>query len=128
MYSLKCGKKTRIVDTNCINQKQRAKLDIENGELIYFDNEFKYERKEMATLLKNYNIEIRTYNSGCIGPPPGFENYCYQKVMWKELDSRLGRKKLDSLWKKARVSYLEKNKGKEHLIDQVDIWSECPNK
>jgi len=107
----------KIVDTSCINQTKRAKFDIKKGKLIYFDNELRYESKEMAKLLKNYNIEISDYNSSCIGPPPGFENYCYQKVMWNEIDSKLGRKTLDSLWEVALISYVLKNPNKEYIID-----------
>ena len=80
-----------------------------------------YEWKEMAELLNKHNIEFRDYSHNCWGPPPGFENSCYEKEMWNEINSRLGLKAVDSLWEVALRNFVVKNPNTEYIIDGIDV-------
>lgn len=48
-----------MIDTNCINERKRAKSDIKKGKLYYFHSKSWYEWKEMAELLSKFNIEFK---------------------------------------------------------------------
>lgn len=112
-----------VIDTACINERKRAKSDIKAGKLIYYHSKGWYEWKEMAELLKKYNIEYRDYLHSCFAAPPGFEHKCYEREMWKAISEKVGDKKIDSLWNLAENEFVLKYPDSVYIKDGIDIRS-----
>jgi hypothetical protein len=110
-----------VIDTACINQRERAKSDIKKGKLIYYHSNLWYEWKEMEELLTEYNIEFKNHSHSCFGPPPGFEYDCYKKLMWLEIDKRIGQSIIDSLWNVAERKFVLKYPDSLYIKDGMDI-------
>ncbi|AOW19375.1 hypothetical protein [Urechidicola croceus] len=113
--------KIKVIDTNCINDRKRAKSDIEKGKLYYFHSNSWYEWTEMAKLISEFNIELISYEFGCIAPPEGFESNCYEKLMNTEIHNRIGMKKIDSLWKIAERNFVLKYPDSLYMKDGIDV-------
>lgn len=108
-----------IVDTFCINQKERALRDIKKGKLIYFGFHHVLEPK-LIKRLKKYNISYKEHLGRCtrIG---GFEPYCYQEEMWKEIDKRYGENFIDSLVETVKKEYIIEHPNEEYMEDGIDL-------
>jgi hypothetical protein len=113
--------KVKVIDTSCINERKRAESDIKKGKLYFFRSKVWFEWKEMAELLSEYNIEYKDYEHICFGPPPGFEHDCYEKLMWTEIDKRIGENTIDSLWKIAERNFVLKYPDSLYIKDGIDI-------
>ncbi len=113
--------KVKVIDTSCTNERKRAESDIKSGKLYYFYSKVWYEWKEMAELLAEYHIEYKDYDHNCFGPPPGFENDCYEKLMWAEIDKKIGENTIDSLWKIAERNFVLKYPDSLYIKDGMDI-------
>lgn len=113
--------KVKVIDTSCLNGKKRAESDLKKGRLYYFHSKVCYEWKEMAELLSEYEIEFKDYNANHIGPPLGFENDCYEKIMWSEIDKKIGKNTIDSLWKIAERNFVLENPDSIYIKDGIDI-------
>lgn len=114
------GKKIRIIDTLCINQKKKAIEDIKKGKVYTNISEINFtksyiidiEYKKIETLLLKKGIQIdTTFFPDCFGRPEGFKKYCYQDIMRKEILKKYGSKLIDSL-----KSIVEK----EYVLNHVD--------
>ncbi|MEP0265917.1 hypothetical protein [Dokdonia sp.] len=80
--------KIKVIDTHCINQRKRARTDIKQGNIIYFNSQ-EWLHKEMSPLLAKHNIILKQYNYGCLWGPY-FDPYCYEEKMWKEIHTIFG--------------------------------------
>jgi len=111
--------KVTVIDTFCINQKSRAIKDIKNGKLIYFGFHPR-EFKKMAKILSKYGIETKEHLGTCIRLG-GFEPYCYQEEMSKEINRKYGENFIDSIFKIAQKEYVIENPNVEYLEDGIDL-------
>lgn len=108
-----------VIDTFCINQKAKAIKDIKNGKLIYFGFHPR-EFQKMTKVLRKFGIETKEHLGSCsrIG---GFEPYCYQEEMQKEIDRKFGENFIDSLYTLAQKEYVLENPNIEYFSDGVDL-------
>jgi hypothetical protein len=111
--------KVKVIDTHCMNQRKRAKKDIKQGNLIYFDSQG-WLHEEMSPLLASYNITIKQYMNGCLRSP-GFNLDCYEEEMWEEIYNLFGDKFIDSLQEVAERNIVIKNPDKEYFRDGIDL-------
>jgi hypothetical protein len=68
----------------CDEGREKARIDVENGELRYMFGGFG-SRKPLAENLKKYGVEVIKLN-GLVGMP----NECYNQIMYKEIQKRFG--------------------------------------
>lgn len=108
-----------VIDTFCINQKSKAVEDIKNGKLIYFGLHPK-EFKRMTEILTKYGIETKELTRRDVGMP-GFEPYCYQNLMYNEIDRKYGENFIDSIFKVAQKEYVLANPNVEYMEDGIDL-------
>lgn len=119
MWTKNRNLKVTIIDTFCINQKSRAIKDIKKGKLIYFGSK-NYEFKKLSEKLGKFGIESREFlgRSVRLG---GFEPYCYQNEMYKEINRRFGKSFIDSLSEIAKKEFVQENPNIEFIVDGVDL-------
>lgn len=97
-----------VVDTFCINETKRAKLDLKKNKIYYCDSEFKYGLNEMKNLLKSiYNVEYKPTLESSIKNYM-FEYDCYERIMNQKVDELIGFEKIDSLWSVAELTCYKK--------------------
>lgn len=120
--------KVKVIDTSCINQRNRAKKDISNGMLTYFYmGRIKYRSNiEMNELLAKYNIGVDSTLTTSIAPPPGFEYYCYENEMMTAIETQFGKKFIDSLRSKAEKKYVLKYPDKIYEFHDCDTIARYP--
>lgn len=119
-------KNIKTLDTFCINQTKRAKIDIKNNKLIYFMSEAECEFVGMKKHLKKLNIDVKNYDHYCV-IMGGFRRNCYEIQMWKEIDNRLGEKFIDSLKIIAEKEFIIDNPDSLYIKDGIDIRNKYPN-
>ena len=68
----------------CDEGKEKARTDLENGELRYMFGGFG-SRQPLAENLKKYGVEVIKLN-GLVGVP----NECYNQIMYEEIQKRFG--------------------------------------
>lgn len=115
-----------IIDTFCINQKSRAIKDIKNGKLIYFGYR-PYTFKKLSKMLSKFGIETKEHLGRCIRMG-GFEPYCYQKEMWKEIDRKYGKNFIDSLSEIAKKEFVLENPDVEYIENGIDLREKYKSK
>ena len=122
--------KVEVIDTFCINQRERAKRDIKNGKLTYFYYmgmvEMYRSNDEMKELLSKYNIKIDSTLTTCFAPAPGFEYYCYEKEMRNAIDEKYGISFIDSLRLQAEKKYVSKYPDKIYEFEDCDTIARYP--
>lgn len=111
--------KVTVIDTFCENQKKRAIKDIKNGKLIYFGFHH-YEFSKMTKILKKYGIESKEHLGGCLRMG-GFEPFCYQEEMNKEINRKYGENFIDSVFKIAQREFVLENPEVEYIEDGIDL-------
>jgi predicted rRNA methylase YqxC with S4 and FtsJ domains len=111
--------KVTVIDTFCINQKVKAKKDIKNGKLIYFGFHPR-EFKKMTEILKEFGIKTKEHLGTCIRMG-GFEPYCYQEEMYKEINRKYGENFIDSIFKVAQKEFIIENPNIEYMEDGIDL-------
>ena len=111
--------KVTVIDTFCINQKSKAIKDIQNGKLIYFGFHPR-EFKKMSKLLSEFGIETKEHLGSCVRMG-GFEPYCYQDEMYKEISKKYGENFIDSIFKIAQKEYILENPNVEYMEDGIDL-------
>jgi hypothetical protein len=111
--------KVTVIDTYCINQKTKAIEDIKNGKLIYFSNNNKVFKK-LSNMLSKYGIESKEFLRRDVRLG-GFEPYCYQNEMFKEIDRRFGKNFIDSLSEMAKKEFVQENPNIEYMEDGIDL-------
>ena len=119
MWTKNRNLKVTVIDTFCINQKSKAISDIKKGRLIYFgDNNKVFEK--LSNKLSKYGIESKEFlrRDVRIG---GFEPYCYQDEMYKEINKRFGKNFIDSLSEVAKKEFVIENPDIEYIEDGVDL-------
>ena len=127
------NKKVTIIDTSCINGTKRAKRDIQNGKLayLYYPPMFDYFRaeQEFKNILQENNIKIIVGFSSCtyLGPPKGFKENCYEKIMAKDIENKFGVNFIDSLKRVAEKRYILKNPETIYTYEECDTISRYPN-
>lgn len=107
MWTKNRNLKVTVVDTFCMNQKDIAIKDIKKGKLIYFGYS-NYEFKTLSKMLRKYGIESKESlrRSVRLG---GFEPYCYENEMHKEIDRRFGESFIDSISEVAKKEFIKEN-------------------
>lgn len=108
-----------VIDTFCINQKARAIRDIKNGKLIYFDFH-PLELDKMARILSHYGIETQEQLRRDV-KITGFEPYCYEFEMHREISRKFGEKFIDSIFRVAQKEYILENPNEEYIEDGIDL-------
>lgn len=111
--------KVTVIDTFCINQKKRAIQDIKKGKLIYFGSDI-LEFKKLTLLLEKYGIQTKDFSRSCVRLG-GFQPYCYQDEMRKEIDKRYGENFIDSLSEVAKKQYIMENPHLKYMEDGKDL-------
>ena len=111
--------KVTVIDTFCINQEIRARKDIREGKLIYFgyDN---YEFQKLSKKLIRYGIESKSFLRRGVRLG-GFDPYCYQNEMRREISRKFGNRFIDSLSQIAKREFLQENPNIEYMEDGVDL-------
>ena len=113
------GLKVTIIDTSCINQTKRAFKDIKKGKLIHFRSK-NPEFEKLSILLRKYGIESKEFTFSCIRMS-GFEPYCYQEEMGKEIRKKFGENFIDSLTEVAKRQFVIENPDKPYIEDGIDL-------
>ncbi|MBA6157371.1 hypothetical protein H3Z83_12710 [Tenacibaculum sp. S7007] len=120
-----------VIDTTCINQRKRARNDIEKGKMTYFYymGMFKMYRSntEMTELLSEHNIGIDSTLTTCFAPVPGFEYYCYEKEMQSAINKKYGKDFIDSLRLQAEKTYVSKHPNKIYKFEDCDTIARYPS-
>lgn len=99
-----------IQDTTCLNDIQKARLDVNSGKLvhcIYFGmikKHIRYE-KELEKLLSYYNISVKDKIIGCVIRNSQSRN-CYCNYMKDRIEFKYGSDFIDSLEVKADIMFL----------------------
>ena len=111
-----------IVDTICPFETQRAETDIKKDKLILYSYACISETlDELNLVLKPYNITARVGNKSCIRPPEGFHYFCYEEVMYAEIERRHGQKWIDSMESVAIKNYVIKNPSQPYFEGGKDL-------
>ncbi len=122
--------KVEVIDTVCINQRKRAKSDIDKGKLTYFYYmgmvKIFRSNREMAELLSKFNIGIDSTHTTCFRPALGFEYYCYENEMRIAIDKKYGNNFIDSLRFQAEKKYVLKNPNKIYKFEDCDTIARYP--
>lgn len=108
-----------VIDTFCINQKSRALRDIKNGKLVYFGFHPR-EFPKMTEILSQFGIETKEHLRRCIRIG-GFEPYCYQDEMDREISRKYGENFIDSIFKVAQKEFILENPNVEYIEDGIDL-------
>jgi len=111
--------KVSVIDTFCINQKRRAINDIKKGKLIYFGFHPR-EFKKMTKILREYGIETKEHLASCVRHG-GFDPFCYQDEMYKEINRKYGENFIDSIFKVAQKEFVIENPNVEYMEDGIDL-------
>lgn len=111
--------KVTVIDTFCINQKKRATEDIKKGKLVYYGFH-PYEFDKMTRILKGYGIETESSLGRCIRIG-GFEPYCYENEMYKEINRKYGEHFIDSIFRVAQKEYILEHPDEEYFEDGKDL-------
>ncbi len=119
MWSKNRDLKVTVIDTFCANQKIKATNDIKKGKLVYFGFHPR-EFKRMSEILKKYGIETKEHLSRSVRLG-GFEPYCYQEEMYKEINRKYGENFIDSIFKVAQKEFILKNPNVEYIEDGINI-------
>ena len=119
MWTKNKNLKVTVIDTFCANQKIKATKDIENGKLIYFGFHPR-EFKRMSEILKKYGIETKEHLSRCVRLG-GFEPYCYEEEMYKEINRKYGENFIDSIFKVAQKEFIMENLNVEYMEDGINL-------
>jgi hypothetical protein len=113
--------KIKVIDTACINQRERALSDLREGKLYYFHSNTTPEWNEMAQLLSLYDVELKDYLQSCLRFTDLFNEYCYEEIMWAETERRLGMSTIDSLWLVAERMFVMKYPDSIYIRDGEDV-------
>lgn len=116
--------KVTVVDTFCSNQKTKATKDIKNGKLIYFGYHPR-ELKKMTVILNKFGIETKEHLRRGVRLG-GFEPYCYEEQMNKEIVKKYGETFIDSIFKVAQMEYLIENPNVEYLENGINLRENVP--
>ncbi len=117
------GKKIEFKEYPCEESIGQAEKDLINGNLYYFDlQHFDFHRsnKEMAIILKFYNIEL--FESYSYSNESG-ESNCYEIHMNKSITEKYGSFFIDSLRNIAEVKYVKNNPERIYLFEECDTTS-----
>ena len=119
MWAKNRNLKVTIIDTFCINQKERAIKDIKKGRLVYFGYN-NYEFKILSKMLLKYGIESKESLRRDV-KLEGFEPYCYENEMYKEINRKFGKNFIDSISEIAKKEFVKINPNIEYIEDGVDL-------
>jgi len=111
--------KVTVIDTFCINEKRRAVEDIKRGKLICFDFQ-PLGHQKLVKLLSKHGIEFEEHLRSCVRLG-GFEPYCYQDEMYREINRKFGESFIDSLSEVAKKEFVLENPEMEYMEDGIDL-------
>ncbi len=113
------GKEGKTIKSIRAIAKAKAIKDIENGKLTYFGFHPR-ESERMTEILAQFGIETKEHLGRCVRIG-GFEPFCYQQEMRKEIDKKYGKNFIDSIFRVAQKEYILKNPKQEYIEDGVDL-------
>ncbi|MCL9804948.1 hypothetical protein NAT51_05430 [Flavobacterium amniphilum] len=111
--------KVTVIDTFCINQKSRVLKDIQKGKLVYFGFHPR-EFKKMSEILLKYGIESKEHLGRCVRIG-GFEPFCYEEEMYKEINRKYGNHFIDSIFRMVQKEYILEHPDVPYFEDGVDL-------
>ena len=111
--------KVTVIDTFCINEKRRAVEDIKRGKLICFDFQ-PLGHQKFVKLLSKHGIGFEEHLRSCVRLG-GFEPYCYQDEMYREINRKFGEGFIDSLSEVAKKEFVLENPNMEYMEDGIDL-------
>lgn len=115
------------MNIKCDSETKRALKDIKDGNLkyIYFvgNMDYKLSNKEMELLLSKYHIGIDTAAVFC---SPDRRIYCYEELMFKEINKKYGKNFIDSLRIKADIMFVKNNPNRIFLRNECDTIFKYP--
>lgn len=108
-------------DTVCIKELIKAKKDLSESKMFYCDYAFlPRHESEMTALLKQFNIHYKfSVTSDVI--VTGHTNDCYCDYMREQIDSKFGKKFIDSLLYISDSTYISKNLDRTYEYSEWDI-------
>ncbi|ENA1815777.1 hypothetical protein ABF174_002425 [Flavobacterium psychrophilum] len=115
-----------VIDTFCENQKSKALKDIKKGKLIYFGFHPR-EFQKMTKILNKFGIETKEQLRHCVRMG-GFEPFCYEYEMHKEIRKKFGVNFIDSIIKVAQKESVLENPNEEYIVDGIDLREKYLNK
>lgn len=105
-----------MLDDKCLNEIEKAKLDVEKGLVIYFIKPIDYDKcisiDTFKVLLQNKNIESKMSLTTCLRIK-GKTNDCYEKYMNSVINEKFGNDYIENNLKKADSLFLIKKKKKK---------------
>lgn len=112
------GKRLIVIDTACINGKERARKDIKKGKLTYYfigrmgTTTYEVEKVKESFLKKGIKIDYAYGYATCIPLIGGeeFDDLCYEGQMNKEFEKRYGKAFIDSMMVTREQQRLESSK------------------
>jgi hypothetical protein len=114
--------KIEIIDTICPFETKLAKRDIEKNKLtLYTYNCIAGTLDELNLILKPYNIIAKEGNKGCIRPPEGLNYFCYENLMWAEINKRYGEEWREKMEREAIKNYVIKHPDEPYFEDGIDL-------
>lgn len=111
--------KVKVIDTFCINEKRRAVEDIKRGKLICFDFQ-PLGHEKFIKLLTKHRIKFDEHLRYCVRFG-GFEPYCYQYEIYREINRKFGEGFIDSLSEAAKKEFVLENPEMEYIEDGIDL-------
>ena len=97
-----------IVDTACINGKEKALSDIRANKLTYYYKTIGPHEKEFKAALAKHNITAKLGNMSTCIVVGRFGNNCYEREMEEEVYRRYGNDFFDSIWNKTLLARMHK--------------------
>jgi hypothetical protein len=116
---------------NCSNAEKQAVKDIAQNKIIYIKNlgMFGYLRseKEIREILKKYEIDFKIGSPGSCLSHVSDGEYCYAKIMEKEIIKRYGEKFIDSVQICADKKFISNNPNQIFSVKECDEVETYPN-
>ena len=97
-----------LIDTACINAKERALNDIRSNKLTYYYNTIGPNEKEFKAELKKFNITAELGNMSTDIVYGRLGDNCYEREMEEELNRRYGVAFFNSIWNKTLTTQMKK--------------------
>lgn len=119
MWAKNRNLKVTVIDTYCISQKARAIKDIKKGKLVY-SGFHPREFEKMSKILSRYGIETKEFLGRDVRMG-GFEPYCYENEMDKEINRKYGENFIDSVFRVAQKEFILENPNVEYIEDGRDL-------
>jgi hypothetical protein len=117
--------KIEIIDTICPFETKKAKLDIKKNKLVLYSYQcIEGTLDELNIAIKPYGMIAKEGNKTCTRPPEGFNYFCYEDLMRKEIEDRYGENWIDSIERVAIKNYVIKHPNEPYFEGGKDLRDE----